>query len=54
MDSEKLNKKLHSKEFYPKVEIQDFPICGKSCYQEVRRRPWVNAQTVEAFSRLIA
>lgn len=32
------NQNLHSKGFYPAIEIQDFPIRRKVCYFKVRRR----------------
>lgn len=50
-DKEKSGKKLHYKRFYPKAEIQDYPIRRRSCYLRVRRRHWVDIDTGEAFSR---
>ena len=44
-------RKLHSKGFYPAVEIQDFPIRKKACFLEVRRRRWIDIDTGEVFSR---
>ena len=44
-------RRLHSKGFYPKAEIQDFPIRRKSCYLEVRRRRWMDIDTGEPYTR---
>ena len=43
--------KIHSKGFYEPVTIQDFPIRGKACYLEVKRRRWMNIETGEAIAR---
>lgn len=45
------HRKLHSKGFYPAVEIQDFPIRGKAGYLEVKRRRWLDLDTNELYSR---
>lgn len=31
---------LHSKGFFPEIEMQDFPIHGKAVYLRVKRRRW--------------
>ncbi|MEL6536163.1 MAG: hypothetical protein AAFQ98_12175 [Bacteroidota bacterium] len=43
--------KLESKGFYDPIRIQDFPIRGKACYLEVRRRRWKNHTTGKVVSR---
>ena len=48
---EQLGRKLHSKGFYPVVDIQDFPIRKKACFLEVKRRRWIDIDTGEVFSR---
>ena len=48
---ERSQKRLHSKGFYPTVQIQDFPIRRKACYLEVKRRRWINIDTQELYSR---
>ena len=49
--AEQSQKRLHSKGFYPSVQIQDFPIREKACYLEVKRRRWINVDTKELYSR---
>lgn len=34
--------KLTSKGFYKKVKAQDFPLRGKACYLNIKRRKWLN------------
>ena len=48
---EQSHRNLHSKGFYPLVEIQDFPIRKKACFLEVKRRRWLDIDTGEVFSR---
>jgi len=43
--------KLVSKGFYEAVTIQDFPLRGKACYLNVRRRRWTNEDTGDIVSR---
>ena len=45
------NQKLSSKGFYEPVTIQDFPLRGKACYLNVRRRRWTNEDTGDIVSR---
>lgn len=45
------NQNLHSKGFYPAVEIQDFPIRRKACYFKVKRRRWIDIDTAEPYTR---
>ena len=35
---------LHSKGFFPEIEVQDFPIRGKAVYLRVKRRRWENPE----------
>ena len=49
--AEQTNKRLHSKGFYPSVQIQDFPVRKKACYLEVKRRRWIDIDTQEPYSR---
>ena len=51
LPKEQSHRKLHSKGFYPVVDIQDFPIRKKACFLEVKRRRWVDIDTGEIFSR---
>lgn len=51
LPEERSQRKLHSKGFYPVVDIQDFPIRKRACFLEVRRRRWVDIDTGEVFSR---
>lgn len=37
--------KLISKGFYEPTKVQDFPIRGKACYLQVKRRRWLNTDT---------
>jgi hypothetical protein len=39
------NSALESKGFYDPVTIQDFPLRGKACYLQVKRRRWLNKDT---------
>ena len=50
-EQELSNKHLHSKGFYPAIEIQDFPIRRKACYFKVKRRRWIDIGTGESFTR---
>ena len=43
--------RIHSKGFYPVVDIQDFPIRKKACFLEVKRRRWIDIDTGRVFSR---
>ncbi|RGW96401.1 hypothetical protein DWV41_11125 [Bacteroides stercoris] len=36
---------LHSKGFFPEIEVQDFPIRGKAVYLRVKRRRWEDPET---------
>jgi len=51
LPTEQSHRKLHSKGFYPVVDIQDFPIRKKACFLEVKRRRWIDIDTGEVFSR---
>ena len=31
---------LHSKGFFPEIEVQDFPVRGKAVYLRIKRRRW--------------
>lgn len=42
---------LHSKGFFPEVEVQDFPIRGKAVYLRIRRRRWEDRATGQTYSR---
>lgn len=42
---------LHSKGFYPEIEIQDFPIRGKALYLRIKRRRWEDPVTGQSYSR---
>lgn len=42
---------LHSKGFYPEIEVQDFPIRGKSVYLRILRRRWEDPVTGQTYSR---
>lgn len=42
---------LHSKGFFPEVEVQDFPIRGKAVYLRIRRRRWEDPATGQTYSR---
>ena len=48
---EQLGMQLHSKGFYPPVQIQDFPVRRKACYLEVKRRRWLDINTNTHYSR---
>lgn len=43
--------KLTSKGFYEPITIQDFPLRGKACFLNVRRRRWLNESTGEIVMR---
>lgn len=51
LPAEQIHKKLHSKGFYPTVDIQDFPVRNKACFLQVKRRRWIDIDTGEVFSR---
>ena len=51
LPDEHSHRKLHSKGFYPIVDIQDFPIRKKACFLQVKRRRWLDVDTGEVFSR---
>ena len=42
---------LHSKGFFPEIEVQDFPIRGKAVYLRVKRRRWEVPETGQTYSR---
>ena len=42
---------LHSKGFFPEIEVQDFPIRSKAVYLRVRRRHWEDTETGQTYSR---
>ena len=42
---------LHSKGFFPEIEVQDFPIPGKAVYLRVKRRRWEDPETGQTYSR---
>ncbi|WP_192348172.1 transposase [Algoriphagus sp. Y33] len=43
--------KLTSKGFYEDVCVQDFPLRGKACFLNVKRRKWLNEETGKNVSR---
>lgn len=43
--------KLLSKGFLEPITIKDFPIRGKACYLEVKRRRWLNKELNKVVSR---
>lgn len=42
---------LHSKGFFPEIEVQDFPIRGKAVYLRIKRRRWEEPTTGQTYSR---
>lgn len=42
---------LHSKGFFPEIEVQDFPIRGKAVYLRIKRRRWEDPNTGLTYSR---
>lgn len=42
---------LHSKGFHPEIEVQDFPIRGKSVFLRIRRRRWEDPAKGRTYSR---
>ena len=36
---------LHSKGFFPEIEVQDFPVRGKAVYLRIKRRRWEDPET---------
>lgn len=42
---------LHSKGFFPEIEVQDFPIRGKAVYLHIKRRRWEDPVTGQTYSR---
>ena len=42
---------LHSKGFFPEIEVQDFPIRGKAVYLRIKRRRWEDPSTGQTYSR---
>ena len=42
---------LHSKGFFPEIEVQDFPIRGKAVYLRIKRRRWADPSTGQTYSR---
>ena len=49
--SELSHLRLHSKGFFPEVELQDFPIRGKSVYLRIKRRRWEDPDSGQTYSR---
>ncbi|WP_195670244.1 ISAon1 family transposase N-terminal region protein [Bacteroides intestinalis] len=49
--SEYLHLYLHSKGFFPEIEVQDFPIRGKAVYLRIKRRRWEDTTTGQTYSR---
>lgn len=49
--SELSHLRLHSKGFFPEVEVQDFPIRGKSVYLRIKRRRWEDPDSGQTYSR---
>ena len=45
------NLHLHSKGFFPEIEVQDFPIRGKAVYLRVKCRRWEDPETGQTYSR---
>jgi hypothetical protein len=43
--------RLISKGFYDAVTVQDFPLRGKACYLNVKRRRWTNIDTGQIVCR---
>lgn len=43
--NEHLSDKLMSKGFFDDITVQDFPIRGKACYLNIKRRRWINLNT---------
>jgi len=43
--------KLVSKGFYDQVSIKDFPVRGRACYLQLKRRRWFNGSTNQYVSR---
>ena len=43
--------KLTSKGFYEPITIQDFPLRGKACFLQVKRRRWLNESAGEIVMR---
>jgi hypothetical protein len=43
--------KLISKGFYEEVTVQDFPLRGKACFLNIKRRKWLNEETGKNVSR---
>ncbi|WP_425291408.1 ISAon1 family transposase N-terminal region protein [Bacteroides fragilis] len=41
---------LHSKGFFPEIEVQDFPIRGKTVYLRIKRRRWEDPETGQTYS----
>ena len=41
---------LHSKGFFPEIEVQDFPIRGKAVYLRIKRRRWEDPETGQTYS----
>ena len=42
---------LHSKGFFPEIEVQDFPVRGKAVYLRIKRRRWEDPETGQTYSR---
>lgn len=42
---------LHSKGFFPEIEVQDFPIRVKAVYLRIKRRLWEDPLTGQTSSR---
>jgi len=50
-ESELGDRNIHSKGFYPEIEVQDFPIRGQACVLKVKRRRWTDLDTSQIFNR---
>lgn len=42
---------LHSKGFFPEIQVQDFPIRGKAVFLNIKRRRWEDPSTGKTYSR---
>ncbi|MCS2334858.1 transposase [Bacteroides sp. BFG-606] len=51
ISSELSHLSLHSKGFFPEIEVQDFPIRGKAVYLRIKRRRWEDPSTGQTYSR---
>lgn len=52
LTSEELsNRRLHSKGFYPAVELQNYPVRRKARYYQVKLRRCIHMDTAEPYTR---